>query len=141
MSESIICEFNISLIRAFVEILFDEKSSENIKTLRLNGLKELNKYLKYYQSEGYLECLINKIAEKKIKMIKQTTSKSEMSKIIKPSYPHFNGSKFIPDKYNVIEEELICWSEASLQSPLNETGFKRYKELFNIIFSEYKNIF
>lgn len=141
MSESIICEFNISLIQAFVEILFDEKSSENIKTLRLNGLKELNKYLEYYQSEGYLECLINKIAEKKIKMIKQTTSKAEMNKIIKPSCPHFNGSKFIPDKYNVIEEELICWSESSLQAPLGEIGFKRYEELFNIVFSEYKDIF
>ena len=62
-----------------------------------------------------------------------------MNKLLKPSYPYFNGNKFIPDKYNVIEEELICWSETSLQGPLNEIGFKRYTELFNILFPEYKN--
>ena len=140
MSDNTIYEFNISLIQAFVQILFDEKTSDDIKTLRINGLKELNKYLEYYKEKGYLKCLINKIAEKKIKMIMQITSKTEMEKIIKPTCPYFNGNKFISDKYNVIEEELICWSESSLQAPLSDVGFKRYKELFNIIFPEYKDI-
>ena len=140
MSDNTIYEFNISLIQAFVQILFDEKTSDDIKTLRINGLKELNKYLEYYKEKGYLKCLNNKIAEKKIKMIMQITSKTEMEKIIKPTCPYFNGNKFISDKYNVIEEELICWSESSLQAPLSDVGFKRYKELFNIIFPEYKDI-
>ena len=140
MSKNIISEFNINLIQAFVEIFFDEKSSDGIKTLRINGLKELSKYLEYYQNNGYLESLINKIAEKKIKMIMQITSKTEMNKMIKPSCPYFNGSIFISDEYNVIEEELICWSETSLQAPLSEVGFKRYKELFDIIFPEYKDM-
>ena len=34
------------------------------------------------------------------------------------------------------EEELICWSEASLRAPLNETGFQRYSELFRLVFPE-----
>lgn len=141
MSNNTIYGFSISLIQAFVEILFDEKASDNIKTLRIDGLKQLNNYLEYYQKGGYLESLINKIAEKKIKMIMQIKSKKEMDKMLKPSCPYFNGSRFIPDEYNVIEEELICWSETSLQAPLNEIGFKRYEELFNIVFPEYKNTF
>ena len=76
-------------------------------------------YLKYYQDHGYIESLINKIAEKKTKMIMEIKSKNEMDKILKPSCPYFNGSKFIPNKYNVIEEELICWSETSLKAPLD----------------------
>ena len=129
----------ISLIQTFVEILFDEKISDDIKTLRINGLKTLSNYLECYENHGYVEKLINKIAEKKTKMIMQIKSKTEMDKMLKPSCPYFNGSKFIPNEYNVIEEELICWSETSLQGPLNEIGFKRYSELFNIVFPEYKN--
>lgn len=139
MSNNTVYGFTISLIQTFVEILFDEKTSDDIKALRIDGLKTLSNYLKYYQNHGYIESLINKIAEKKTKMLMQIKSKNEMNKMLKPSYPYFNGNKFIPDKYNVIEEELICWSETSLQGPLNEIGFKRYTELFNILFPEYKN--
>lgn len=139
MSNNTVYGFTISLIQTFVEILFDEKTSDDIKALRIDGLKTLSNYLKYYQNRGYIESLINKIAEKKTKMLMQIKSKNEMNKMLKPSYPYFNGNKFIPDKYNVIEEELICWSETSLQGPLNEIGFKRYTELFNILFPEYKN--
>lgn len=130
--------FDIILIQTFVEILFDKNTSDDIKTLRIDGLKKLNIYLEFYKKRGYIDELINKIAEKKIGMIMQTKSKNEMNKIIKPSCPYFNGSKFIPNEYNVIEEELIWWSETSLQAPLNAIGCKRYEELFNIIFPQYK---
>lgn len=133
------CEFEIILIQTFVEIMFDEKAADDIKSLRFNGLIKLSNYLQYYKSLGYVENLINEIAAKKAKMIMQVKSKSEMDKILKPSCPYFNGSQFIPNEYNVIEEELICWSETSLRAPLSEIGFKRYIELFNILFPEYKN--
>lgn len=133
------CEFEIILIQTFVEIMFDEKAADDIKSLRFNGLIKLSNYLQYYKSLGYVENLINEIAAKKAKMIMQVKSKSEMDKILKPSCPYFNGSQFIPNEYNVIEEELICWSETSLRAPLSEIGFKRYIELFNIVFPEYKN--
>lgn len=133
------CEFEIILIQTFVEIMFDKKASDDIKSLRFNGLIKLSNYLQYYKSLGYVENLINEIAAKKAKMIMQVKSKSEMDKILKPSCPYFNGSQFIPNEYNVIEEELICWSETSLRAPLSEIGFKRYIELFNIVFPEYKN--
>ena len=69
----------------------------------------------------------------------QIKSKSEMDKMLKPSCPDFDGSKFITNKYSVIEEELIWWSETSMLAPLNEYGYKRYTELFETIFPEYKN--
>ena len=140
MSNNIASEFIITLIQTFVEILFDENTSDDIKELRINGLLELNNYLEYYKKCGYMESLINKIAEKKTKMIMQIKSKKEMNKMLKPSCPYFNGNQFIINKYHVIEEELIGWSQTSLQAPLSEIGFKRYKELFDIIFPEYKTI-
>lgn len=139
MLNNVNCEFEIILIQTFVEIMFDEKAADDIKSLRFNGLIKLSNYLQYYKSLGYVENLINEIAAKKAKMIMQVKSKSEMDKILKPSCPYFNGSQFIPNEYNVIEEELICWSETSLRAPLSEIGFKRYIELFNILFPEYKN--
>lgn len=132
-------QFIIILIETFVEIIFDENVSDKIKELRINGLLELNNYLEYYNNCGYMEKLINKIAEKKAKMIMQITSKSEMKKLLKPSRPHYDGSKFTTDKYYVIEEELIGWSQTSLQGPLNDIGLKRYLELFNIVLPEYKD--
>lgn len=56
--------------------------------------------------------------------------------MIRPRAPHFDGNKFIPDRYNIPEEELICWCETSLRGPLNENGFNRYMEVFHEVFPE-----
>lgn len=126
----------VSMITALAKILLDDSISDNIREIKLNGLKSLYSYLRHYEESGYDNRLIINIAEKKIEMIQECTSKTEMSKIIKPRCPHYNGNRFIPDKYNVVEEELIYWSETSLQAPLNEVGFKRYMELFKLVFPE-----
>ena len=44
--------------------------------------------------------------------------------------------EFISDPYLLPEEELICWSEASLRAPLNEPGYRRYMKLFRQVFPE-----
>ena len=81
------------------------------------------------------------LAEKKCNMIMSCNSKTEMEKIIKPKCPHYDGNKFVTDDYNVLEEELIAWSETSLAGPLNDIGFKRYLEVFMLVFpEEYKKI-
>lgn len=139
MSNNVSYEFVITLVQSIMEVLSDKKMTDDLKALRIDGLIELNKHLEYYRSYGYMDKLINKIAEKKKKMIINAKTKKEMKKIVEPSFPKFNGSKFITDEYSVIEEELICWSQASLIAPLNETGFKRYVELFNILLPEYKD--
>lgn len=139
MSNNVNNNFKITMLLTFVEILFDENESNKIKDLRIDALKKLNSYLEYYEKSGYLSILIDKIAEKKTKMIMQIKSKSEMDKMLKPSCPDFDGSKFITNKYSVMEEELIWCSETSMLAPLNENGYKRYTELFETIFPEYKN--
>ena len=66
---------------AFVKILMSNDISDKVKELRLSALKELYNYLEYYEESGYLDKLINKIAEKKISMIMETTTKEEKEKV------------------------------------------------------------
>lgn len=126
----------VEMVRAFTEILMSEDTSNKIKELRWSALQELYGYLKYYEELNYDNKLICKIAEKKIGMIMQIKNKEEKDAVIKPKCPYFDGNEFVPDKYNVPEEELICWNLASLDAPLNENGFKRYMELFKQIFPD-----
>ena len=126
----------INMLMTFVEILMDEKSSDRVKDIRLEGLKQLGSFLTYYTRQGYRFELITAIAEKKSKMIKEATTKAEIDKIVKPRIPYFNGNKFVPDKYIVLEEEMICWSEASFVAPLNDIAFQRYMELLKEILPE-----
>lgn len=124
------------IILAFAEILMSNDISDRVKELRLSALKELHNYLELYEELGYIDKLTIKIAEKKISMIMEITTKEEKKKVIEPNRPSFYGGKFITDKYNVPEEELIYWSETSLRVPLNEAGIKRYMELFKKIFPD-----
>ena len=69
-------------------------------------------------------------------MIMSADSKTEVNKILRPKAPHYDGVRFVSDRYLLPEEELICWSEASLRAPLNEAGYRRYMELFQRAFPE-----
>ena len=133
--------FDLVLYSTFSQILFDEKLTDKVKEIRYKGLQQLCNILNYYNSRGFDDKLLVPIAEKKCNMIMSCNSKTEMEKIIKPKCPHYDGNKFVTDDYNVLEEELIAWSETSLAGPLNEIGFKRYLEVFMLVFpDEYKKI-
>ena len=133
--------FDLVLYSTFSQILFDEKLTDKVKEIRYKGLQQLCNILNYYKSRGFDDKLLVPIAEKKCNMIMSCNSKTEMEKIIKPKCPHYDGNKFVADDYNVLEEELIAWSETSLAGPLNEIGFKRYLEVFMLVFpDEYKKI-
>ena len=133
--------FDLVLYSTFSQILFDEKLTDKVKEIRYKGLQQLCNILNYYKSRGFDDKLLVPIAEKKCNMIMSCNSKTEMEKIIKPKCPHYDGNKFVTNDYNVLEEELIAWSETSLAGPLNEIGFKRYLEVFMLVFpDEYKKI-
>lgn len=83
MSDNVNSNYKITMILTFVEILFDENVSDKVKKLRIDALKRLNGYLEYYEERGYLSILIDKIAEKKTKMIMQIKSKSETGQDVK----------------------------------------------------------
>ena len=122
--------YEIPLIFTFSEIIASDKKTDRVKELQLSALGQLRSCLRHYKSLGYVDSLLYAIAEKKGKLILEITSKTEMDKLMKPRCPHFDGNKFVEDKYVIPEEEMICWSQTSLQGPLNEIGFKRYMELF-----------
>lgn len=121
---------DIVLIPYFAELICSEKKPEHVISLQFHALRELQAYLQYYESQGYALKLIMAIGEKKGRMILETTTKGEMDRVLHPGAPHYDGSNFIPDKYCLLEEELIAWSQTSLKGPLTAPAMRRYMELF-----------
>ena len=126
-------DFSLVLIPFLVELM-DDKIPDKVQCLRASALRELQENLAYYKRQGIDSKLLCAIARKKGEMICGISTKTELEQAMRPHPPHYDGSKFIPDKYLLPEEELICWSETSLRAPLNEAGFNRYMELFRQVF-------
>ena len=129
-------DFEMLIFFAFAEIVMDEDASDDLKSLRIDALKKVQRSLNHYHHLGYIPELTRAIAEKKCRMIKEATSKSEMEKFLQPRCPRYDGEKFIEDPYIIPEEELICWSYASLRFPLNSIGAARFQEVFKRVFSD-----
>lgn len=129
-------DFEMVIFFAFAEIVMDEDASDDLKSLRIDALKKVQRSLNHYHHLGYIPELTRAIAEKKCRMIKEATSKSEMQKFLKPRCPRYDGEKFIEDPYIIPEEELICWSYASLRFPLNSIGAARFQEVFKRVFPD-----
>ena len=129
-------DFEMVIFFAFAEIVMDEDASDNLKSIRIDALKKVQRSLNHYHHLGYIPELTRAIAEKKCRMIKEATSKSEMEKFLQPRCPRYDGEKFIEDPYIIPEEELICWSYASLRFPLNSIGAARFQEVFKRVFPD-----
>ena len=129
-------DFEMVIFFAFAEIVMDEDASDDLKGLRIDALKKVQRSLNHYHHLGYIPELTRAIAEKKCRMIKEATSKSEMEKFLQPRCPRYDGEKFIEDPYIIPEEELICWSYASLRFPLNSIGAARFQEVFKRVFPD-----
>ena len=127
-------DFEMVIFFAFAEIVMDEDASDDLKSIRIDALKKVQRSLNHYHHLGYIPELTKAIAEKKCRMIKEATSKSEMEKFLQPRCPRYDGEKFIEDPYIIPEEELICWSYASLRFPLNNIGAARFQEVFKRVF-------
>ena len=129
-------DFEMVLFFAFAEIVMDDDASGNTKSIRIDALKKVQRSLNHDHHLGYIPELTRAIAEKKCRMIKEATSKSEMEKFLQPRCPRYDGEKFIEDPYIIPEEELICWSYASLRFPLNSIGAARFQEVFKRVFPD-----
>lgn len=129
-------DFEMVIFFTFAEIVMDEDASDDLKSLRIDALKKVQRSLNHYHHLGYIPELTRAIAEKKCRMIKEATSKSEMQKFLQPRCPRYDGEKFIEDPYIIPEEELICWSYASLRFPLNSIGAARFQEVFKRVFPD-----
>ena len=129
-------DFEMVIFFAFAEIVMDEDVSDDLKSIRIDALKKVQRSLNHYHHLGYIPELTRAIAEKKCRMIKEATSKSEMEKFLQPRCPRYDGERFIEDPYIIPEEELICWSYASLRFPLNSIGTARFQEVFKRVFPD-----
>lgn len=136
-----ISDYDIILLPYIAEIIASDQLTDDQRELQLRAIFRLRSILKYYANRHYLSKLINAIAEKKGAMILKVTSKTEMKLVLQPDCPRYDGNRFITGKYNVPEEELIAWSEVSLNAggPLCSYACERYKELFISILPEYSD--
>ena len=127
-------DFTLYFSPTLTGILLDNKTNPELREQRATAVIELSKRLVAYQRRGYMDSLLLSIAEKKLDMINKATSKTQIKEILRIKAPRYDGCNFIASEYAVPEEELICWSETSLRSPLSEAGYRRYKEVFQSVF-------
>lgn len=126
-------DYTLFLIPILAEIICEDVT-DRVRELHISAYQQLQSHLSFYKKRGYCEKLLCGIAKKKGNLILKTTSKTEMGKLMKPHPPHYNGGEFIPDRYHIPEEELICWSETSFLGPLIEPAYKRYLQVFKEVF-------
>lgn len=96
-----------------------------------------------YLAEGLNEShLIRPLAMKKIAQIKTAASKKQLDEIMaRPNVRyHYDGSYRPVSQYTLPEEELIGWMATTLRTPLPDAAYRRYFELFALVFPEYADI-
>lgn len=89
-----------------------------------------------YESRFYDPLLVNGYARQKCKYILEAENKTQVDEILAAPKPHYNGNKFADGPYQVNEEELICWGEASLRAPPSSVAVERMFELMHRVFPE-----
>lgn len=113
------------------EILTNSSCSEAIFQRRLDALRTLNGRVAQYRKEDILPSLIETIWDKKWHFIKEATTSTEMTEILKPSLPQYSyGRWLLSSPYHVDEEELVFWAIVSPHNRLIGAAEERYIELF-----------
>lgn len=114
---------------ALAQVVVSEK--DKLFDERMEALVKLYGRAEFYLKQGFLEQVVCKFYRKKVEMVMQAKTKGELAEILKLSKPHFDGNRFVyTSPYAVEEEELLLWSMTSLQGPLRDEGYRRYRELF-----------
>lgn len=116
---------------ALAQMIVSEK--DKLFDERVEALVKLYRRAEFYLKQGFLESIVCEFHRKKVEMIMQAETKGEITEILKLSKPHFDGKKFVytsPYAVEEEEEELLLWSLTSLQGPLRDEGYRRYRELF-----------
>ena len=107
---------------ALAQMIVSEK--DKLFDERVEALVKLYRRAEFYLKQGFLESIVCEFHRKKVEMIMQAETKGEITEILKLS-------KFVyTSPYAVEEEELLLWSLTSLQGPLRDEGYRRYRELF-----------
>jgi len=122
---------------AIAILSLSEESEEKMISVKLEALIKLRSIIYQYMYKGFLKDLVLTICEKKISFILQAKIKKDIEEILGFSKTRFNGCEVVlVGKYHIPEEELLIWSIASLESPLNDYAVKRYEKLFRELLPE-----
>lgn len=90
-----------------------------------------------YRARGIRNDLVHTVFEKRLQLIKDAKTVQALKEIQSEPKPRYDGGQFITGPACVPEEEMICWSLASLQAPLVSEALKRYMDLFYQVFGFY----
>lgn len=115
-------------------VLEDERKTEELKKAIVQALLEVKRKASCEAENGILFYLVLGMAQKKSRIICEAESISQLKQMMKPCQPYWSNGKFKQGPYHVPEEELLIWSELSLEAVLSADGYKRYAELFMELF-------
>ena len=118
------------------QVLEDERKEERLKKAIMEALLGIKRKASGEAERGILFELVLGMAQKKSRIICEAESLSQLKEMVKPCEPYWNGGEFKTGPYHVPEEELLIWSEISLEMVLNDAGYRRYAELFMELFPE-----
>lgn len=84
------------------EVLVDEETPAKVQELRMRALATLRGQVEYYRKLGYVERLIEGVAEKRAAMIMKTSTKTEMDKVKEGvlMLPYDNADKISRAKFH-----------------------------------------
>lgn len=127
-------EYIIELSKAYAAVKKDSSLPDALRKCKLEALQEIAGRTSRYANGLWDPLIINGYAIKKARFILEAQNKTQIEEILKPAKPHYDGNAFRDGPYQVDEEELIGWSEASLRAPPNERAVKRMIELMYKVF-------
>ena len=132
----------LEVCKAIVAVMLDTSISEKVQSLRIDALRRVPPITDYYYRNFHNEHLVMAVCVKKIAFILEATTAREMDLILSSPKIHYNFEKVVPsNKYVIPEEEIMVWSLTSAIAPLNDEGFKRFKEVFIGVFPDFSSIF
>ena len=128
-------------VSAIAFTMLDETLSDKVKELRVEGFRSLYSIILSYAREGFLPGIIETVWDKKAAFINEATTRTEITEILKPSVPKYNGNSFYgKTKYHVDEEELLMWAAVSPHNRLVHYAVERYQFLFKKCLPEHAEL-
>lgn len=128
---------DISILRTMTDLVCSIHDTPSpLEKAKLEALQTILKRIHTYRDHGFEEPLLIPIAAKKTEMIQKATTKTGLREIVSPPAPHCDGRHWTTSPYSIDEEELIAWSLASYQAPLNRLATERMMTLFHRIYGK-----
>ena len=124
----------VELSEAAVVIVALGKQSGAVPKAKISAIKDTIWRVANYRRQGIVSELVHTIFVKRMQLIGNAGTVSELKEIQAEPKPHYNGNGFSTGTFCIPEEELILWSQTSLRAPLNEAGMKRYLDVFHQVY-------